>query len=259
MHDEIRLDLHNQRAILNRVHFNQMLSLPLWNNLPTSGESLHYCMSLRKRRREYTKLPLPEIDKLQRWDSMPTSSLLVIDTYLPSLGKIFMIDMINLIREHRMPIVWALRYAGYWERRPTVIDLVRMLVLQTMHIYAERLLEEPFPVAVEHLLEAAGLEDWIAILNRLFMSRKGSAFIVLDSDLLSFATDHERREAIELVEMLRARLSCHAKILVSSANLSRSYVEDLSDSDACVKIQVDCARDWRQRRRVGRPLVRFRR
>ena len=258
MYKELSHDFGAQRATLNRVHFNQMLSLPLWNSLPTSGESLEFCRSMRRRRRESTQIALPDLEKLETWTSQKENAVLLIDTYMPMVAKTFMVDLIDLILDHRLPIIWALRYADYWDQRTSIADIVRMLVLQTMQIGADHLLEKPFPVTVEQLREAASLSEWMAILNRL-LSSISHAFIVLDTDLLAHVTAHERSEALEMLDMLRLKLSSNIKIVTATPSVSRAYAEELEQSNACVRIQTGHSSDWRKPRRSQRPVVRFRR
>lgn len=257
MYQEIRLDFASQRATLNRVHLNQMLSLPLWNSLPTSGESLQFCRSMRNRRRERTKLPLPDVKKLERWSSQRKNAVLLIDTYTPVVAKTFMVDLIDLILENRLPIIWALRYIDYWEQRMSAADVIRMLILQTMQVGADGLLNSPFPVTLEHLREASSLNEWVGILNHL-LSHISHAFIALDADLLAHATAHERSEALEMLDMLRLNLSCNVKIVTATSSVTRAYAEELEHSNACVKIETGNTGDWRKPRRPRRPVVRFR-
>lgn len=257
MYREIRVDLTSQRATLNRVHLTQMLSLPLWNSLPTSGDSLQFCRSIRNRRREYTKLPLPDVKKLEMWASQTNNALLLIDTCMPIVAKTFMVDLIDLILNNRLPIIWALRYVDYWEQHVSPTDVVRMLVLQTMQVGADRLLESPFPVTVEQLREAANLSDWVSILNHLLFSIS-HAFIVLDPDLLAHATAHERSETLDVLDTLRSKLSGRVKIVTASSSVSRAYAEELESSNACVKIWAGNQRNWRKSRRLARPIMRFR-
>lgn len=257
MHQELRIDLATQRATLNRVHLNQMLSLPLWNLLPTSGESLQFCRSMRNRHREYTRLPLPEISKLEMWASQSTNTVLLIDTHVPMTAKTFIVDLIDLILENGITIVWALRYSDYWYQHIGIVDVIRMLVLQTMQVGADQLLDSPFPVTVEQLREAASLSDWVAILLRL-LSNIGHVFIVLDPDLLAYATAHERSLTLELLDMLRLNMSGHFKIVLGMSSVSRTYAEELESSNSCVKIHTGNT-DWRKPRRQLRARERFRR
>lgn len=215
---------------------------------------------MRNRRRERTKLPLPDMKKLETWNSHKDNVVLLIDTNVPIVAKAFMVDLIHLILDNRRPIIWALRYAEYWDRCTSVTDIIRMLVLQAMQVSANCLLDNPFPVTVEQLREAASLGEWTAILNRL-LSRINHVFIALDAALLSHATAHERSEALEMLDMLRLKLSGNVKIVTDRSSVSRAYAEELERSNACIKIQIDYPGDWRRPRRPRRshrPMVRFR-
>lgn len=235
-----------------------MLSLPLWASLPTSGESLQFCRSIRNRRRERAKLLLPDIKKLEAWTSEKHNAILLIDTNSAAVAKTFMIDLVDLILDTRLPIIWALRYADYWDQQMCPTDLIRMLVLQAMQVGADRLLSDPFPVTVEQLREAASLSDWVAILNHL-LYRISHAFIALDADLLAHVTARERDEVLEILETLRLNLTGRIKIVTTMSSVSRAYAEQLRRSNACVKIQTGVADDWRRFQRPRRPLVRYRR
>lgn len=258
MREEIRLSWHSQRETLSRVHLNQMLSLPLWGSLPTSGESLQFCRSIRNRQRERTKLPLPDVKKLEAWTSDRSNAVLLIDTPMASVAKTFMVDLIDLILNARLPIIWALRYADYWDKHMSATDLVRILVLQAMQVGAERLLDGGFPVTVEHLREAVNLTDWVAILNHL-LSRISHAFIALDADLLAHVTAHERGEILEILEALRLKLTGRFKIVTATSSVYKAYAEELRRSNACVRIQTGNPGDWKRPQRLRRPLMRYRR
>lgn len=105
LYQEIRLDLASQRVGLSRVHLTQMLTLPLWNAFPTSGESLQFCRSIRRRGCERTRLSLPDVRKLEVWSSQGDNALLLIDTYSSYVAKTFMIDLIDLILQYQLPII----------------------------------------------------------------------------------------------------------------------------------------------------------
>lgn len=257
MHQEIRLDLASQRVTLSRVHLNQMLTLPLWDSFPTSGESLQFCRSIRRRRGERTRLPLPDVRKLEAWSSRGDNAVLLIDTYSSSVAKTFMVDLIDLILHSHLPIIWALRYANYRDRSMSVTDIARTLVLQTMQAGADRLLNNPFPVTVEQLRGAAGLDEWIAILSRL-LSSMDHAFIMLDADLLTHATAYERGQVLGMLDLLRSKLSGNVKIVTSTSCVGPSYVRELEDLDACIRVQTGNAEDWRKTRRQRRPVMRYR-
>lgn len=257
MYKEIRLDITSQRATLSRIHLNQMLSLPLWTSLPSSGDSLQFCQSLRNRRRDRTKLPLLDVKILETCTSQRNNALLLIDTFTPTVAKTLMVDLINLVLNNRLPIIWALRYANYQDERISATVVIRILVLQAMQASAGRLLKTQFPVTVEQLREAGSLSEWVRILNHL-LSSMNHIFIALDADLLAHATAYERGESVEVLELLRLELSGNVKIVTATSSVSQNYVEELEQSNACIRIQTGNARDWRRSRRPRRSVVRFR-
>ena len=211
---------------------------------------------MRNRRREPTRLSLPDIEKLNAWTVQRNNTLLLIDTYVSGVAKAFMADLIDLILECHMPIIWALRYGDYLDHRMTVTDVVRMLVLQTIQVGAGHFLDNLFPVTVEQLREAASLRDWIAILSHLLASIS-HAFIVLDADLLAHATANDRSETLALLDMLSQQVFGNVKIVTTMSSVSRAYAEDLEHSGMCMRIQTGKSRGWRSARRQRRPLVRF--
>ena len=256
MYKDLRVEFTAQRATLNRVHLNQMLSLPFWNALPTSGESLQFCRSLRNRRRERVRLPLPDVEKLALWASERTNAVLVIDTDVSMTAKLFMVDLVDLIINNGMPIVWAMRYADYWDQRISITDILHMLILQAMQVAVDRLFDSPFPVTVEQLREAASLGDRVAILRRL-VSGMNHMFIALDADLLAHATMHERGLVLEMLDMLRMELPGNVKIVITMSSIGRAYAEELEQSNACIRIQTGGS-DWRRSRRQRGTKQRYR-
>ncbi len=212
---------------------------------------------MRTRCRDYTKLLLPDVKKLETWTSQRNSAVLLIDSYLSTVEKTFMVDLIDLILGKRLPIIWALRYADFQDQRMSVVDVIRMLVLQAMQVGADHLLDSTFPVTVEQLREAASLGEWVAILNQL-LSSISHAFIALDASLLAHATAHERSEVPEMLELLRLKLSSNVKIVTSTSSVSRGYAEELERSNACIKIQTGAASDWRRSRKLQWRMARLR-
>ena len=257
MYKEIRVDFASQRATLNRVHLNQMLSLPFWGSLPTSGESLKFCRSMRSRRRMRTRLPLPDVKRLETWTMQTTNAVLLID-YVPTIAKALMVDLIDLLLVSRMPVIWALRYADFWDQQVTATDIVRMLVLQAMQVGGKGLLDDPFPVTVEQLREAANLRDWVTILNHL-LSGIDHAFIALDADLLAHATAHERSEILDILDLLRLKLTNNVKIVTAASSVSPAYIQELEHVNACIKIQTHGFGGWHRRERPRKPVMRSRR
>jgi hypothetical protein len=72
-----------------------------------------------------------------------------------------MIDMLDLISGHKLPVIWALRYANHWLSDRNIVDVVRILVLQALQLNASSVFEGPhspartggeFPVDLPRIL-----------------------------------------------------------------------------------------------------------
>lgn len=77
----------------------------------------------------------------------------------------------------------------------------------------------------------------MAILNQLLQTLDG-AIIVPNTDLLAHATAQEGSETREVLDMLRLMTSNNVKIVIAAAGVGRSYVTELEQTDACVKLRV---------------------
>ena len=238
--------------MLCTVQLNQILSMSFLEKLPTSGESLEYCQSIRRRSRHRMPLPLPDVSRLADWASEPTSSLLVLQGASSVASKAFMIDLIDLVRDAKMPILWALRYANYWDSPTTSIDILRMLVLQALQMNPQAMAQGPFPVTMAGIREAATVSDWLQILARALQG-VSRIFIALDSGLIAHATADDAHQGTELVEAFRSRLATSVKVFASASNLDRAYVADRHTNRQCISLQMDGShiiprKQWRKKR-----------
>lgn len=251
MHKELRFDFRGQMDLLCSVQLNQILSLSFLGRLPTSGESLEYCQSIRRRNRRRTRLQLPDVSRLEDWASEPTNSLLVLQGISSVVSKAFMIDLIDLVRESKLHIIWALRYPDYWDSPSTSIDILRMLVLQALQINPHVLARGSHPITVAHMREAATEQEWLDILARALQGI-GRVFLALDSGFLAHATANDKHQATELVESLQSNLSSTVKVFASASPLEDTYVADGQGAKQCLTLNMDVTggRRNKQRRRA---------
>ena len=242
MHKEIQFDFREQADTLCSIQLNQILSISFLEKLPTSGESLEYCQSIRRRSRHRMALPLPEVSRLSQWSALQTHSLLILQGGSLAVSKAFMIDLIDLVRDTKLPIIWALRYANYWDSSTTCIDVLRMLVLQALQMNPRVLTQGPNPLTFTHMREAASAADWLRILARALHGLP-RIFIALDSGLISHVTTNNKSEATELVDLLLSELPGSVKLFVSAINLQSTYMDECSEGKACVTLQMSSRRD----------------
>ena len=69
---------------------------------------------------------------------------------------------------------------------------------------------------------------------------------------------HDRSEALEMMDVLRLKVSGNVKIVTAMSRVSRAYAEDLERAGMCVRIQTGKPREWRSARRQRWPVARAR-
>ena len=252
----MKVGFRGQANLLYSVQLNQILSMSFLEKIPTSGESLEYCQSIRRRSRHRMRLPLPDVSRLAQWAAEPASSVLLLQGASPTVSKAFMIDLIDLIRDAKMPIIWALRYANYGDFSTTCIDILRILVIQSFQLDPQALVQGPHPITVAHLREAASMADWICILGRA-LEKVPRIFIALDSGLLSHVTSNDKHQATELVESLRSGLFNTIKIFVSDFNLQSTYIANRRTGKECFDLRLPGSiasyrKPWRRKENLSR-------
>ncbi|KAL9594283.1 MAG: hypothetical protein Q9219_007123, partial [cf. Caloplaca sp. 3 TL-2023] len=203
---DVRLDLSQRKESIGQIHLNQLLALSFWQRIPTSGESLEYSESMRRRR--------------------SNGSILATQSYFPTTQKDFMIDMIRLLQDSQRPVIWALRFPDYWDADITVLDLLRMLVLQALQVNCSALMKAGFPITLPQMREASTQRDRLNLLKQA-LSGINHVFIALDKDLLSRVCHSDHEQVVELVESLRTGLSTSVKILASTSSFDRQFLNDL--------------------------------
>lgn len=209
-----------------------------FTELPTSGDSLEYCRSVQDKRRIKPQLQIPEIATLENWASNPSLTMLVIKSSSIETGRDFLVDLINLIKTSKIPILWALRYPGYWKSTITCIEILRMLVVQAIQVNPGAL-QGPTPIDMVNLREASGEVEWLQILARAVEGLQ-QIFIVIDADILGLATEHSKTRATKWLEIFTKKLSkTGVKILISSRNIDENYVATQWNAGCWSMLQTD--------------------
>lgn len=194
---------------------------------------------MRARRRDRTKLLLPAVSKLQHWASEPKSSVLLTQSRSDQASKDFTVDLITLIRDTSLPIIWALRFSNYWQSELTWTDVLRTLVLQAIGLNPQVLTDGSHPLTLKHLLEAASEEDWLLVLRRALHGIV-RVFVVLDTDIIAHATGHDKYQAARYIESMGRKLApTYTKIFTSRSTVQQTYVKEHWDSGYCINVQTD--------------------
>ena len=114
------------------VQITQVLSLSFMGLMPTSGECLNYCRSMSQRHRRRTSIIIPQVSTLRQWASEAKPSFIVTESDDTHSAKDFLVELILIIRQCQMPILWALQFPDYWNTRVGLIHILQSLVLQDL-------------------------------------------------------------------------------------------------------------------------------
>jgi hypothetical protein len=164
---------------------------------------------------------------------------LVTESSTSQTAKDFLVELLQVIREARFPVLSALRFADYWESDLTCIDILRMLVLQALQIHPNALTMGPNPITMTNLREAVDEAGWLSILNRALQGVQ-QIYIVLDADLLSHVTNHNRYLATRWIEGFpRTTTGTVVKLFVSRHGVDEGYASRNWDSGGWVKLRTD--------------------
>jgi hypothetical protein len=97
---------------------------------------------------------LPDTSQLKTWSINPRSSFLITESSSEQAAKDFLVNLVDLIRTSNHRILWALRFTGYWKRNLTGLDILRMLVIQSLQINSTALSSKTHPLIMSHFREA---------------------------------------------------------------------------------------------------------
>jgi hypothetical protein len=237
----MHLGLSDQTEMNHNIELTEILSLSFMCNLPTSGERLGYCQSVRARDSVHTSYRLPELSTLEKWSSEPRSSMLLTQNSSAQTAKNFLVDFIVLIQQNRYPRIWALRFPNFWDKIPTYRDILRMLVIQAIQMNPSAI-SGPTPITAVHLREANNEADLLSILKRA-LTGIAQVYIVIDADPLSLASENSTYRATRMIEKFPEILTgVNVKIVVSMANIDQEYATKNWDPKAWSRLQTGTAR-----------------
>ncbi|RYO80672.1 hypothetical protein DL766_004863 [Monosporascus sp. MC13-8B] len=220
----IRADLNENKVLISKTLSASLLSLPFLSRFPPSGESLAFCQSLQKRSRRDFKALIPDIPTLDNWSSSFRTTLLVASMPPGHSAKDFLVDLISIIKQTPHPLIWCLRFPRFWDQKLDLLDVIRILTLQAMQINPDALTATSSTITAASLREASCEGDWLAILNRALVGI-GKVYVILDSDLLAYASGHNRHVATKWLEnVLRSITSSNLKIVVAIVNLDSTHI-----------------------------------
>lgn len=226
-------------------------------------DTLGFCRSMRNRRRlrNPTQMPGPEIMRLKSWVEDHGSSIIVARARgIRSSSMDFATDFLDAVIESQTPIIWA--FPSSFADSPTPSAVLQSLVLQTMNLSGSASAAELPTVSIQDIRNARSPFQWFTILERCLM-RLDKLFIVIDMNLIqrSLESANEERNGFTVDQFLeRLRSIVHARtqgwikvVLISWS--SDSFDQPLSDSlEDVIKVYTD--RGIVQERKFWNPRLR---
>jgi hypothetical protein len=211
--------------------------------------SFTYCQSLLTRRR--TRSGLGETQnrriqaRLEGWAEGNSSSLLVLHgvTRAVADAKDLAFDVVGLIRESKVPVIWALPAELDMEEELTTVAVLKTLVLQTLQIHPGILANKAPVLSPAHFRRATTESQWLNLLCTV-LSGIPRIFIVVDAEKL-FQNFHEDtswpEEFIRLFRRLIEKNGRHVKVLVVGYNMSLEVRDEL-EKEGCAVVSLKRAR-----------------
>ncbi|KAH8195786.1 hypothetical protein TruAng_010060 [Truncatella angustata] len=224
LQNQLQVDYSSSMGAIQRVEHNQILSLPIMAHLPTPGQAMNYCRSIRNRRRQRYHLAAPTVRQFEDWSRGAASSFIFTSAANGQISRDFLVDSVEMIKSSQRSVVWVMRYENYWEKPLTSIDLLKVLVLQCLQINPRVLRTSPFPPTVASFLDAVDEHDWLSILNRTVMGLP-MLYVVLDADVVNAAVNRDKIAATRLLESFtRIASSTSVKVVVERTAVDRNYI-----------------------------------
>lgn len=196
--------LHNQSLLNLRAEHQQMYrrgqieeirsTVLLLDDTPDSSQSLSFCKSMRRRRRQTlpTQLPVATLSKLKDWVSEPSSSMVLAQGQgIRSSSLDFAVDFLDAILDRNYPVIWAL--PGDNDRSqstPSITGILRSLISQILELESVQALNGANLVSVRQFQGNSSIAHWFQLLERC-IAVFPRLFIIIDTSLVQCSLEDE--------------------------------------------------------------------
>lgn len=179
---------------------------------------------MQRRKRGSRNRSRLEISRLELWATSPQSSLLVLDHSIGRPSKDLFVDLVQLLSVSGKPLIWALRFADYWDTELSLASILRMLVIQALQLNPSPLTRTPNPLTSTHFGTAVSDMEWLRLLNQS-LSTLPQIFIAIDTALMAAATGNSTYRATRWLQtLLETVKSTSVKIFVESNAVDLDYI-----------------------------------
>jgi hypothetical protein len=152
-------------------------------------------------------------------------------------------------------VIWALRFADYWDTELSHASILRMLVIQVLKLNHSSLTQPPNPLTSTHFNTATSDMDWLHLLNQSLVGLP-QIFIALDAALLAAATGNSKYRASRWLETFLGTVkTTSVKIFVESSKVDSGYIARSWEAGTWIKVSAGAINGQRgmPRRRKARP------
>jgi hypothetical protein len=246
LQSQVRLNVYSERDAISSNQLSQIASLSIFEALPSSQNTLSYCQSLQRRKRGPRNPPRLQISLLDLWATSPQSSLLLLDHSFGSPSKYLFIDMVRLFMASSKPVIWALRFADYWDTELPPAAILRMLVIQVLQPNQSSLAQPPNALTSTHFETATSDMDWLHLLNQS-LSCLPQIFIAIDAALLAAATGNSTYRASRWLQtFLDTVKATSVKIFVESSAVDSDYIARSWEAGTWSKVSAGAINEQRR-------------
>lgn len=169
----------------------------LLDDTPDSSQSLAFCKSMRRRRRQTlpTQLPGATLSKLRPWVSDPSSSMVLAQGRgIKTSSLDFAVDFLDAILDRNYPVIWALPGDNDSPQpNPSVIGILRSLISQLLEIESDQNLNGGTPVHLRQFQGNTSIRHWFQLLERC-IANFPRLFIILDTSLVQRSIENEAED-----------------------------------------------------------------
>lgn len=169
----------------------------LLDDTPDSSESLAFCKSMRRRRRQTlpTQLPVATLSKLRAWVSDPSSSMVLAQGRGVKTSSLdFAVDFLDAILDRNYPVIWALPGdSDSPQPNPSVTGILRSLISQLLEQESGTAPNGGNSVSLRQFQGSTGIQHWLQLLERC-IAVFPRLFIIIDLSLVQCSLEDETRD-----------------------------------------------------------------
>lgn len=176
----------------------------LLEDTPDPSQSLAFCRSMRRRRRQTlpTQLPAVTLSKLKAWVTHPSSSMALAQGQgIRTSSLDFAIDFMDAVVDRNYPVIWALPGDGDSGRpTPSVAGILRSLISQLLELESGQAQNGTNAIPLRHFQAKADTRQWLQIFEYC-VAVFPRLFIIIDTSLVE-ARDGEDCRLSEFIEAM---------------------------------------------------------